>query len=63
MTRRGNLEAEGLLKLVLLLVVVWLFIEILDAALGLLRGLLGLLPDVLGVIIVVLLVLWLVDRI
>ena len=63
MNRRGALEAEDLLKLVLLLVVVWIVIEILGATLGLLTGLFGLLPDVLGLVIIVLVILWLLDRI
>lgn len=59
MDRRGALEAEDLLKLVLLLVVVWIALEIL----GEIIGLLGLIPNVLGIVIIVLVVLWLLDRI
>jgi len=63
MNSRGGIDADDLLKLILLLVVIWIGIEILGATLGLLTGLFGLLPDILGLIIVIVVVLWLVDRI
>ncbi len=63
MLPRGSLDVEDLLKLVLLLVIVWIVIEILGATLGLLTGLFGLVPDILGLVVVVLVVLWLLDRI
>lgn len=63
MDTRGNLEAENLLKLILLLVVLWLVIGLLGEVLDLFVGLLGLVPDILGLIIVVLVILWLFDRI
>ncbi|WP_435119560.1 DUF7554 family protein [Halolamina sp. C58] len=63
MNTRGKLEAEDLLKVILVLVVVWLAIEVLDEVLGLFANLLGLLPDLLGIVIVVLVILWLLDRI
>lgn len=63
MNTRGGIDVEDLLKLVLVLVVVWLLVEILGGVFGLLRGVFGLLPDLLGVIILVLIVLWLLDRI
>jgi len=63
MNTRGKLEAEDLLKLILVLVVAWLAIELLGEVLQLFTGLLGLLPDILGIVIVVLVILWLLDRI
>ena len=63
MNRRGDIDAEGLLKLILVLVVVWLAIELLGEVLELFTGLLGLLPDLLGIVIIVLVILWLLDRI
>jgi len=63
MNRRGNLEAEDLLKLILLLVVAWLVIGLLGEVLELFTGLLSLLPNLLGLVIVVLVILWLLDRI
>ncbi|QKY20642.1 hypothetical protein B4589_009720 [Halolamina sp. CBA1230] len=63
MDTRGNLEAEDLLKLILVLVVAWLVIGLLGEVLELFTGLLGLLPDLLGVVIIVLVILWLLDRI
>ncbi|GAB7094512.1 hypothetical protein JCM30237_16650 [Halolamina litorea] len=56
------MEAEDLLKLILVLVVAWLVIGLLGEVLELFTGLLGLLPDLLGVVIVVLVILWLLDR-
>lgn len=63
MDTRGDLEAEDLLKLILVLVVVWLAIGLLGEVLDLFTGLLGLVPDILGLVIVVLVILWLLDRI
>ncbi|KPN29778.1 hypothetical protein SY89_00496 [Halolamina pelagica] len=63
MNTRGNLEAEDLLKLILVLVVAWLVIELLGEVLELFTGLLGLIPDLLGIAIIVLVILWLLDRI
>jgi hypothetical protein len=63
MNTRGKLEAEDLLKLILVLVVAWLAIELLGEVLDLFVGLLGLLPDLLGIVIIVLVILWLLDRI
>jgi len=63
MDRRAKLEAEDLLKLILLLVVAWLVIGLLGEVLELFTGLLGFLPDLLGLVIIVLVVLWLLDRI
>ena len=53
---------EDLLKIVLVLVVVWLALEIVGEVFDLFVGLLNLLPTVVGLLIVVLIVLWLLDR-
>jgi hypothetical protein len=59
----GNVEAETLLKVVLVLAVVWLALEILEAFVDTLQFLLAPLPELLGVVLVVLVVLYLLDRI
>jgi len=59
---RGKLDAEGLLRIVLLLVVVWIVLEIVGGILGILGELLGPLRPLLGLAVVVLIVLWLTDR-
>jgi len=59
---RAAVEVEDLLKVVLVLVVVWLALEIVGEVFDLFVGLLNLLPTVVGVLIVVLIVLWLLDR-
>jgi len=56
------MDAEGLLKIVLVLVVVWILLEIVGELLGILAGLLGPFRPLLGLVIVVLIVLWLFDR-
>jgi len=56
---RGELEVETLLKIILVLVIVWLALQILGEVF---RLVLGPLSNVLGLIIVVLIVLWLLDR-
>lgn len=60
MTDRAALDVETLLKVVLVLVVVWLALEIVG---GFVRLVLGPLPEILGLLVVVLIVLWLLDRI
>ncbi|MFC7141087.1 hypothetical protein ACFQMA_14785 [Halosimplex aquaticum] len=60
MGSRADIEVETLLKVVLVLVIVWIAIEILDAAISMV---LGPLKPVFGLVIVVLIVLWLLDRI
>jgi len=60
---RASLDVGDLLKLVLVLVVVWLALEIVGEVFDLFFGLLGFLPDLLGLAVVVLIVLWLLDRI
>jgi len=59
---RAAVEVEDLLKIVLVLVVVWLALEIVGEVFDLFVGLLNLLPTVVGLLIVVLIVLWLLDR-
>ncbi|ELZ87165.1 hypothetical protein C453_02404 [Haloferax elongans ATCC BAA-1513] len=59
----GGIEVEDLLKLVLVLAVVWLALEILGEVLGLFTALLGPFRPILGLVVVVLIVLWLLDRI
>jgi len=59
---RGDLDVETLLKIVLGLVVVVLILEILEGILEIGFWLLGLLPSLVGLLIVVLIVLWLLDR-
>lgn len=60
MTDRAAIEVETLLKVILVLVIVWLALEILG---GVIRFVLGPLPEIVGLVIVVLIVLWLLDRI
>lgn len=60
MTDRAAIEVETLLKVILVLVVVWLALEIIG---GVIRFVLGPLPEIVGLVIVVLIVLWLLDRI
>jgi hypothetical protein len=60
---RGKLEAEDLLKLVLVLVAVWLVLEIVGELLSVLGWILGPLQPILGFVVLLLIVLWLLDRI
>jgi hypothetical protein len=57
---RAELEVEDLLKIVLALVAVWVALEIVDLALGMLFGPL---KPLMGVVIFVLIVLWFLDYI
>lgn len=52
-----------MLKVVLALVVLWLALEILDTVLGLLTGLFWFLQPLIVLVVLVLIVLWLLDRI
>jgi len=56
MDTRADLDVQTLLKLVLVFVLVWVALEVLELVLGPLTPLFGL-------VIVVLIVLWLLDRI
>jgi len=60
MDTRADLDVETLLKLVLVLVLVWVALEILEFVLEIV---LGPLTPLFGLVIVVLIVLWLLDRI
>jgi len=60
---RAKLDAEDLLRIVLLLLVVYLLIKVVEAALGLAFGLVGFLLDpAVAVIVIVLILLWYFDR-
>lgn len=60
---RAAVEAEDLLKVVLVLVVVWLVLEVVGEVLDIFTALLGPFRPLLGLAVVVLIVLWLLDRI
>jgi hypothetical protein len=60
---RASLDVESLLKIVLVLVVVWIALEIVGEVFDILFGLLGAFRPFIGLLIVVLIVLWLFDRI
>jgi hypothetical protein len=59
---RADIEAESLLLVILALVVVWIALEVVSELLGLLGWLLGPFKPVLGLAIIVIIVLWLTDR-
>jgi len=63
MDSRAALEAEDLLKIILVLVVIWIAVEIVGEIIGAFASLLGPFRPLLGLLIVVLIVLWLLDRI
>lgn len=60
MDSRGDLDADTLLRIVLVLVIIWIAVEILEAVVDLVFG-----PfkSLFGLVIIVLIVLWLLDRI
>jgi hypothetical protein len=60
---RAEMEAETLVKVVLVLAVVWLVLEIVGEVLELFTRLLGPFRPLLGLLVVALIVLWLIDRI
>jgi hypothetical protein len=60
MARRGKLDVDSLLKIVLVLVIVWLGLEIVSEVFDLLFG--PFVP-VVGLLVLVLIVLYLLDRI
>lgn len=60
---RGEIEAETLLKVVLVLAVVWLALEVLEVFLETLQFILAPLPKLVGLALIVLVVLSLLDRI
>lgn len=57
-----DVEVEGLLKVALLLVIVWMIVEIALRLLNATLGLLGPLRPVVGLLIVALVVWWLYDQ-
>jgi ABC-type enterochelin transport system permease subunit len=61
--KRADLEAESLLRIVLVLVVVWLVLEIVGEFVGIATALVGPFRPVLGLLVVAVIVLWLLDRI
>lgn len=60
---RGKIEVETLLKVVLVLAVIWLALEVLEIFVETLQFLLAPLPKLVGVALIVLIVLYLLDRI
>lgn len=60
---RGKIEVETLLKVVLVLAVIWLGLEILETFVSALTFILVPLPKILGIVLIVLIVLYLADRI
>jgi hypothetical protein len=62
MDTRADLDADALLKIVLVLVVLWVAVEIIDFAFEIVEGVLELFMPIIGILIVVLIVLWLVDQ-
>jgi hypothetical protein len=63
MNDRAAVEAEDLLKIILVLAVIWLVLEVVESAFDLLGALLGPLRPLLGVAVVALIVLWFLDYI
>jgi Na+/alanine symporter len=59
---RAKLDAESLLKIILVLVVVWLVFQIVHEVLGVLSTIVPF-SNLIGLIIVLLIALWLLDRI
>lgn len=59
---RGAIEAEDLLKVILVLVLVWIGLEIVETVVDTSLALLGPLRPLVGIVIVALIVLWLLDR-
>lgn len=62
-TRWGMVDADDLLKLVLVLVLIWIGLEVLDAILDITLAVFDFLSPVIGLVLVVLIVLFLLDRI
>lgn len=60
---RANLDVDDLLKIVLALVIVWLLLEIIGRLLSITMTVFSALPTLIGIVIVVLIVLWLTDRV
>lgn len=61
---RAALDTDALLKLVLVLVVIWLLVDIAESILGFVFGpLLAVLRPLFGIVVIILIVLFLLDRI
>jgi hypothetical protein len=60
---RGKLEVETLLQIILVLVVVWIGIQVVDALFDVLGSLVELLTSTVGIIIIALILLWWLDYI
>lgn len=61
---RAKLDAETLLQIILVLIVIWLVLAVLDATISLIGSIFAFpLTNLIGVLIVALIVLWLLDRI
>jgi hypothetical protein len=60
---RGDIDTDTLLKVVLVLAVVWLALEVLEIFLDTLQFVFNFLPKLLGVALIVIIVLYLLDRI
>ncbi len=60
---RGKLDADTLIKLILVLVVIWIVLRIADEFVDAVAGLLGPFDNLIGLVIVLVIVLWLLDRI
>lgn len=60
---RGKLDADSLIKIILVLVVVWILIRIADEFIDAVGTLVGPFDNLLGLLIVLVIVLWLLDRI
>ncbi|MFB6121737.1 MAG: hypothetical protein ABEJ68_11560 [Halobacteriaceae archaeon] len=63
MDPRADVDAESLLKIILVLVAIWLVFEIVGEVLHTLGWLLGPFRPLIGLVVLLLIVLWLLDRI
>lgn len=59
---RGAVDVDDLLKVVLILIAVWLVLEILGQIVQITLGVFGWLRPVIGLVLLVLIALWLLDR-
>lgn len=60
---RAKLDVDTLVKLILVLVVIWLALSIVEEFVGTVAAILGPFSNIIGIIILLILVLWLLDRI
>lgn len=60
---RAKLDVDTLLKLILVLVAIWLAVSIVSDIVGTFTHILGPFSNVLGLVVLLLIVLWLLDRI